>query len=249
MQLVLFAAFLAAAPLDASHAAVLDALMRFDTSGCDEAQTRSAARSATIRRLGRTHGDELILADIQQPCFCGAHNCPYVGIRLTRGRARELFTAYGFAARLVADPSGMPSVVVTGHDSALVMDETTYGYRGGTYAQTAAFRVRGDDGSRKPDHADVRFAPGASAATLHGTVAAGWYDVYRFGASRGQRLTVSGIRSAQPLTFFAYGTDLSQIIRVRAGVPVALPVSGAYSLHVDTEAGESVPYTLTLTIR
>ena len=248
LPIALFAVYAATAPLDAPHAAVLSVISQAETTGCDQPQLREAAASARIRRLGRVAGDEVILADVQQPCICGAHNCPYYVIRLTPGKPRELITAFGFEARLTRDASPLPAIVVRGHDSALIVDETVYAFRNGTYAQSAAYRVRGDDGSRKPDSVAVRFAAGASSAPLHGNAALGWFDAYTFDAAKGQRLTVSGVRSSAKLTATLFAPQ-DRIVQLRAGVTQTLPATGTYRRHVETDSETAVPYALTLSIR
>jgi hypothetical protein len=249
LTIALFAAYAATAPLDAAHAAVLTVLAHAETTGCDQPQLRDAAASARIRRLGRIAGDEVILAAVEQPCMCGAHNCPYYAIRLTPGKPRELLTAFGFEAKLTRDASPLPAIVVRGHDSALVVDETVYAYRNGTYAQSAAYRVRGDDGSRKPDTVPVRFAAGASSAPLRGSAALGWFDAYTFDAAKGQRLTIGGVRSAAKLTATLFGPNGVQAVQLRPGVTQTLPATGTYHLHVENDSETAVPYALTLSIR
>jgi hypothetical protein len=245
----LFAAYVATAPLDAPRAALLQILSHAETTGCDDPQLREAAASARIRRLGHVAGDDVILATVEQQCMCGAHNCPYYAIRLTPGKPRALFTAYGFEARVAPDRAPLPSITVRGHDSALVIDENVYAFRNGTYVPSAAYRVRADDGSRKPDTVPVRFAAGASSTRIRGSAALGWYDAYTFAAAKGQRVVVEGVRSGAKLTTTLFGPAGTETVTLRPGVAQTLPSTGTYRLHVENDSETAAPYAFTLRIR
>ncbi len=246
----LAAASLAAAPLDAPHAAVLSVLSTSDDAvGCDAGQRRSLAANASIRTLGRAGGDDVVLAAVYGSCICGAQNCPYYAIRLTPGKPRVLLSAFGIDARTAGAATPLPGLVIAAHDSAMIAYETTYAYRNGEYVATAGARVRQSDRARKTD-VPVRFAAGASSAQLHGTVSTGWYDIYTFDAVKGQRLAIDGVRSKANLTVVLLGPGNAQPVTLRPGVPTPLPQSGTYRLQIDNDSLDGdLPYALTLTIR
>jgi len=235
---------LAAAPLDPRHAAVLDTISSED--GCTPAELRTAAAGATIRTLGRAGGRDVVLVQVFASCICGAQNCPYYALALGPGKPRVLLTAFGIGASVQPD-TPLPRLVVRAHDSALVSVVETYAYRGGRYTEIQSARLREDTGARKSAVA-VRFPPGASSAQLRGSASLGWYDAYTFDASKGQRLAIDGVRSRANVTLSLYGPD-HQSSTVRAGVPLTLPATGTYYLHVETGAEQDVPYVLTLAIR
>jgi regulator of extracellular matrix RemA (YlzA/DUF370 family) len=244
------AALIAAAPLDAPHAAVFTVLSHSQDAGsCEPAKLRAMAAAASIQRLGRVDGDDVVLAGVQDPCICGAQNCPYVALRLTAGKPRELLTVYAIGVRTAGPAAPLPALVVDAHDSAMVLDRTTYAYRNGGYAVVDSARVRATDGARKPNGIAVRFAAGASSAKLHGSVSIGWYDAYVFAASKGQKLVVDGVRSRAALRLTLFGPADAQFADVHAGVPFTLPSTGTYRLHVENDADDDVPYALSLAIR
>ncbi|HEY0380940.1 MAG TPA: hypothetical protein VGC72_01965 [Candidatus Elarobacter sp.] len=241
-------ALLAAAPLDARHAAVLDALSAGNDAACTPAELRAQAADASVQPLGRVGGDDVVVAHLNGGCLCGAHNCPVYALRLTPGKPRVLMTTFGYGIWTHAD-AVLPRIVVRSHDSAMVSDEETYAYRGGRYVQVDAARLRGDTGARKPSAVAVRFAPGASAAQLHGSAAIGWYDGYTFDAAKGQRLLIGGVRSRAKIRLSLFGPDGNPLDGLRARTPFTLPAPGTYRLHVENDAEQDVPYALTLAIR
>ena len=246
--LLLGTALLAAAPLDARHAAVLDAISAGNDMGCTPAQLRVEAADASVQTLGRAGSDEVVVAHLNGGCLCGAHNCPVYALRLTPGKPHVLMTTYGYGISTHAD-AVLPRIIVRGHDSAMVSDEETYAYRGGRYVQIDSARLRSDTGARKPGAVVVRFAPGASSAHLHGSAAIGWYDVYTFEALKGQRLLIDGVRSRAKVRLSLFGPDGKPLDGLRAGTPVTLPAPGTYRLHVENDDEQDVAYALTLAIR
>ncbi|MBV8298720.1 MAG: hypothetical protein JO083_04040 [Candidatus Eremiobacteraeota bacterium] len=245
----LVAAFLGASQLDAPHAALYGVLAQgTDAGGCDAAQLRKAAANAPIRPLGSAGGDRVVLAEVFEPCICGAQNCPYYVLRLGAGKPRVLVSGYAISVKTKPAPQ-LPTIVARMHDSAMVVDESTYTYRNGAYALTDSARVRGDTEARKPNDAPVHFAAGASSASLHGSVSTGWYDSYAFDAARGQTLLIDGVRSGAKLVLHLSVPDGDRFTDVRPGTPFTLPKTGTYHLIVDTDSVTDVAYALTLAIR
>jgi len=248
---MLVALALAAAPLDASHGAVLRVLQHdADAGACDAGALRDIAASTNVTALGRiAGGDPVVLAEVHASCICGAQNCPFYAIRITPRGPRVLFQTYGIGARLVRRGGSLPDVVVGEHDSVAVIDETRYAYRDGTYAIASSERVRADTGARKPDSVAVRFAAGASSAPLRGRVSTGWYDAYTFAAERGQRVTIAGMRTTAPVTVTLFGPHDGDVHPLHAGTAFVLPASGRYLIHVDAENDADTAYALTLAIK
>ncbi len=106
--------------------------------------------------------------------------------------------------------------------------------------------MRGDTGERKPNAVPVHFAPGASSATLHGTVSRGWYDEYELVAAAGQRVTLAG-PSALIYSLVRRGHEKS--MDLRPGASLTLPMSGAYLLEIDSDGERGQAYRATITIR
>lgn len=241
-------ALLAAAPLDASHSAVLDVLSKTgDAASCDAAQQRKMAAAASIRRLGRLANDDVVLAQVGDSCICGAQNCPYYAIRLTPGNPRVLLAVYAIDVRDADRARPLPGLIVDAHDSAMVADETTYAFSRGSYVAVANARVRGTDHARKPNAIPVHFAPGASSAALRGTASLGWYDVYTFGAEKGQRVSIAGVSSRAKLTVTLFA-GAGVPVALRPGMAFVLPKSGAYRLQVEADSEDDAAYTLTLAV-
>jgi hypothetical protein len=245
-----WAALVAAAPLDAPHAAVLTVLSQSgDAAACDAAQQRKAAAGASIRTLGRVEGDAVVLALVADPCICGAQNCPYLAIRLTPGKPRVLMSTFGIGEREIDRAKPLPALVVAMHDSAMVADETTFAYRNGSYVATDSVRVRQTDHARKPNGIPVRFAAGASSSQLRGSASLGWYDVYVFDAAKGQLVVVDDVHSRAKITLAMYGPRDAVISGVRAGAPITLPATGTYRLQIEASSEDDAAYTARLSIR
>jgi hypothetical protein len=239
---------LAAATLDAPHAAVLRVISHTnDSASCSPAELMKAAADASIRALGRIGNDDVVLAEVAAPCMCGAQDCPYYAIRLSRGNPRVLMSTYAIAVRTTT-ALPLPRLIAGAHDNVAVIGETTYAYRGDRYVTVDSSRVRVTDSARKPDAVPVQFAAGASSTALHGSVSTGWYDMYSFGASKGQSVLVDGVRSRAKTTFSLVGPN-EHVTALRAGVPFTLPASGTYQLMIDSDSENDVPYALTLAIR
>lgn len=250
MLAVILTAYLAAAPLDAPHAAVLSVISTGEDAGaCTGEQKRKAAAGATIRTLGRVQDDPVVLALVADPCICGASNCPYYAIRLGAGKPRVLLATYAITVRDADRARPLPGLVVDAHDSAMVIAESRYAFRGASYVAVANDRVRATDRARKPNAIPIHFAAGTSSAPLHGTASLGWFDGYTFAATKGQRITIDGVRSPVKLTLMLFSTTGSAAEALRPGVAFTLPASGSYQLNVENGSDTDVPYALRLTIR
>jgi len=216
--------------------------------GCTAAEVRGAIAQANVRQLGTAGGDPVVLVSLTAACMCGNVNCPWLVVRAGRSAA-VLLTTYAFDVGVERSNEPLPRLREHAHDSALVTDEELDAYRGGRYVPVAVYRVRGDTGARKPDAVPVRFAAGASAARLHGSIAAGWYDAYTFDAARGQRLTVNDVTSRATVSLTLFDGVSGHAVDVHPGVPVTLQRSGTFRLSVDGPDERETPYALTLSIR
>jgi hypothetical protein len=176
-------------------------------------------------------------------------NCPWYVLRLAGSPPAVLLQTFGYVADTVASGGTLPNLRVTSHDSALISYETDYAYRDGAYAVAASWMVRGDTGARKRVDVPVRFAAGASSATLHGSVSMDWGDSYAFVASRGQRLTVDAVHAKPGVTFDVSSAGGAHHASLVPGVAATLPASGAYTLLISTGDDAATPYTITMTIR
>lgn len=249
LAFVWWVALLAASQFDPPHAALFDMLAQdTDAAGCNAAQLRKAVGSAPVRTLGNAGDDRIVLAEVYDPCICGAQNCPFYVLRIGAGNPRVL--ARGYAISVITKPGPqLPTIVARMHDSAMIVDESTYTYRNGTYVLTDSARVRGDTGARKPNAVPVHFAPGASATNLLGSVSSGWYDSFAFDAGKGQKLLIDGVHSRAKLALHLIVPGTDTFTDVRPGLTFMLPKTGTYRLIVDNDSETAVPYALTLAIR
>jgi hypothetical protein len=142
LAMFLGAALLAAAPLDAGHAAVLAVVSQDPMAGaCEAGELRKAVVATPIRTIGHLGGDSVVLFAVHARCICGEHNCQQYVIRYGTAAPRVLLVGLGWRA----DPrpaKPLPQIVVRSHWSAAVSDVMTYAYRGGKYVQIRSERVR-----------------------------------------------------------------------------------------------------------
>jgi hypothetical protein len=248
-SLLLFATLVAAQPMDARHTALLGVLSRdTDYGACNATQLREAVANAAFKHLGQIAGRDVELTSIENPCICGAQNCPYYVVRFDPAGARMLYSTYGIGVK-TAPAQPLPTIIVSSHESALVMGEVTAVFRNGRYVDTTVRRVRADTNERKPDSIAVRFAPGASSAVLSGRASLGWYDAYRFDAVGGQQLTVTGVSPKSGVQLTLFGPGDTTTIAVAPEKPVTLRRPGTYTLHVEPDSESETRYALTLAIR
>jgi hypothetical protein len=216
---------------------------------CSRKERQAAAAGAELRVLGRIDGSEVVLAGVHAGCVCGSVNCPWLVLRLDPGRSRVLLSTYAFAMSPFDAEKPLPKLRAHAHDSALVADEAIEAFKDGRYLTIETARVRGDTGARKPNGIRVHFAYGASAAQLKGSASLGWYDEYVFGATKGQRLTIDGVKSEKKLSLTLFGPNYAQAVDLKPGVLVSLGQSGSFRLHVENGSDTDLPYLLTLSIR
>jgi hypothetical protein len=220
-----------------------------DAGACRPEELRAAASAAEIRTLGRRNGADVVLAGVQASCLCGNVNCPWYVLQLSATPPAVLLATSGYAADVLARGGALPALRITAHDSALISNQTDYVERDGAYVQSAAWMVRGDTGARKPFDIPVRFAPGTSAAALRGSVSIDWGDTYTLRASRGQQLALANVHAGSGVAFSLTAPGDTHAQTLEPGAAVTLPVSGAYTLVVESERDEATPYAFTLTIR
>lgn len=232
--------------MSALTAALLAAAL---AGGCPPTQAQQLAHDATIVPLGVAGGRRVVLASLEGACICGNVNCPYVVLRIGTNKADELLDTYAYEVRPIGPAAPLPNLRELAHDSALVSDETIDAYRNGKYVAISTARIRGDNGDRKLNAVPVRFLPGTSSAVLRGNVSLGWYDEYELSAEAGQRLTLTGVRAAGPLTFSLLGPKSTPALGLRPGVPVVLPAGGSYLLQIDGSGDDAQAYLATVRIR
>jgi hypothetical protein len=145
LPLVLAAAIAPAPASEAARRALLAIVARTAAStACDSATVRKVVRNATMSTIGRIGGDEVVIAEVQDPCMCGAQNCPEYVVR-TGTHPRLLLEDVGLEMKPLRDrTAALPKIVTTAHDSAAVYVETTYAWRKGTYVRLRSMNVRAD---------------------------------------------------------------------------------------------------------
>ena len=234
-------------------AQAMSALARDDSTvqSCMQQDAKGMRAGLTVQALSSS--PHVALVEMQELCVCGAQNCPFWIYRVDGNSAKQLVAGYGISIETVARRSGPPDVVALAHDSALVSDGMRYAFQSGKYVAVDSWRVRGDTNARKPAAIEIKFAPGTSSARLSGSVSTGWNDVYTFGASAQQRLTISAATPQKGLDIELYrepyGTPPLNVDL--GGKVVTLPVTGSYRVTVDPIGSDSgsVRYAFTLTIR
>jgi len=151
-------------------------------------------------------------------------------------------TAGGY--RRVLDSVTIPDVVDVSEDGTAVLPthetidtifEAAYVWNGRTYAFSGQRSHIYDVplGERRPYEVLVRFAPGAFATTLSGSVALNFGERYVVEARAGQRMTIELTKHTgrRPAIFLSYGErNLAQIDK--NGWSGELPQTGTYALTV-----------------
>ena len=214
---------------------------------------RNGAKSPLARKSARwaaSSGDDVVFAEVFDPCICGAQNCPYYAIRLTAGKPRVLLSGFAVATRDADRATPLPGIVADMHDSAMIIIEDRYTYRDGKYGHG---RLRACPRERPRPQAGRRRA---------GTVRGGGV----VGALARQRLarlvrSVRLRREHRP-TAHRRRRELAREGRAHAVRPerpgdpgfarrcaVPLPAGGTYRLQVDNDSETDVPYALSLAIR
>ena len=243
----------AASAPDPARSALRHAISGDLDAGCTGAELATIVDGAGLTTIGHVGGQRVVLANLQGACICGNVNCPYLVLQVNPAlptASRVLLSTYAYEVAPVGNARPLPNLRELAHDSALVSDETTDAFRTGRYISAAVYRVRGDTGQRKANEVPVHFAAGASSAPLTGRISAGWYDNYVFSAGKSQRLTISGVHGPTDITFgIVAHRGTGTAIDLTPGVPAVLPLSGDYTLHVDTGSQDDQAYRATVTIR
>lgn len=130
---------------DTTRRAVLEVVTRTSaTTSCDRATLRKAVIDAAIVPIGRLGGDEVVTAEVRDPCMCGIANCPEYVIK-TGAHPRVLLEDSGLEIKVLrVRAASLPNIVTTAKDSAAVYVENTYAFRGGKYVRVRSATVRAD---------------------------------------------------------------------------------------------------------
>lgn len=250
MFVAVLAMTLAAAALDASHAAVAQMLRSRDLGyDCTAAERDAAAAGAAVTPLGSVDGESVILVGVRASCMCGNVNCLWFVLRLDPAGPRFLLSPVAESAVVpVASKGLLPNLQEETPSGGSVSWETIEAYRDGRYVPVASYRENGETGERKRNGVPIRFAPGTSSTLLRGRASSDWYDEYAFTAARGQRLTISNIRSPATVTLKLLGPHWTTL-HLEKNVAVVLPERGTYTLQIGTtNESPKTPYSLVLAI-
>jgi hypothetical protein len=154
------------------------------------------------------------------------------------------------------DVSADGTVVLPTHETIDTIFEAAYIWNGTSYVFSAPRSHVYDVplGQRRPYEVPVRFAPGAFATTLSGTVALDFGEDYVFEARAGQRLTLELTEHSgrRPAIFLSYGNrNLDQLDARRWSGE--LPRTGTYKLTVfgsgEVDSTSVSTYAIRITIR
>jgi hypothetical protein len=195
---------------------------------------------------------------------CLAHNAVnrvLVFARTPGGSYRLVLDDYGFTDNVEASIDG--TVTLASHETVEIIDEATYVWNGTKYVISPERSHRYDVAIEedRPYVTRVTFAPGASSATLAGTIAGGFGDDYEFDALAGQRVTLQILMgSSKDLRFDVYQDrpgnqgmrNLTTLDASRTWNAI-LPTGGTWKVSVygvsSMDHTTKVPYSLLLTIR
>jgi hypothetical protein len=236
-------------------AALVAALLRDGTvAGCAREAGASpqayVSQAFTLRHVRLRGGEQMTVADGSDACLAlGQSNRIFIFERRADGYHRVLSAMTMAGEEQVRDDG---TVVLPTHETIVTIFESAYVWNGKTYEFSAPRSTIYDVPleQRRPYQIPVRFAPGAYATTVTGSVAEDFGDEYRFEARAGQRITIT-LRAhdgSRPATVLASGGRTLAILDGNRWSGT-LPRSGSYELSL-FGSGVADPTTLsTYTLR
>jgi hypothetical protein len=217
--------------------------------------TQAYVRHAfTLRHVRLRGGERMTVVEGTDGCLALGQSNRIVIFERRTGGYRRVLSAMTMAGN--AQVRGDGTVVLPTHETIATIFESAYVWNGRAYEFSAPRSTIYDVPleARRPYQTVVRFAAGAFATTLTGTVAEDFGDEYVFDARAGQRITIT-VRAhggPRPATVLQTG---DRTIAILAGNRWSgkLARSGSYQLSLfgsgDADPALLSPYTLRLEIR
>ena len=187
-------------------------------------------------------------------CECGQVNCSQWVYRAHDATYELLLEASGYTlSESAASHGGYRDIKTTSRDNAAIVDHVLYAYNGKRYVQSSSTIENLDTHETKPTQQPIRFARGASSATVNGTAALAFPDSWVFEAKRGQLLSLDLQRtSGGSATFTLVGpgsTGGHVVADLQTHWSDRLPADGKYTILVDAKGDGRAKYSLTIGIR
>ncbi len=130
---------------DTTRRAVLEVVTRTSaTTSCDRATLRKAVIDAAIVPIGRLGGDEVVTAEVRDPCMCGIANCPEYVIK-TGAHPRVLLEDSGLEIKVLrVRAASLPNIVSRRRTARPCTWRTRTPSGGGKYVRVRSATVRAD---------------------------------------------------------------------------------------------------------
>jgi hypothetical protein len=224
-----------------------------DVRNCEQFEKLSLdaliAKDLTVGTVRLTRGLTVYRVDAHGQCFCGNINCMTFAFADSKGDGsyREVVSATNEEATF--EPDG--TLVVEAHSSASTRGRSTYRFDGATYAAVKQEMVYLPTRAVKPLESPIRFAYGASSATVHSTVYGDFGDTFVFDAAKGQTAALSfALRSGSLgyVTVSQHGASTSLAEIHGTTWQGTLPASGRYEIVVVGSGEKPTSYAMTIAI-
>jgi hypothetical protein len=229
-----------------------------EVADCAKVEKRSLedviAKDLAVESVRLARGLTVYRVDAHAQCFCGNINCLLLAFADTKGDGsyRELVSATSEDATFTSDGG----LVIEAHSSAAVRERTTYRFDGSTYSTLKQELVLRAPGTSKPivkplGPVAIRFAVGASSATLHSTAYLDLPDTYVFDAAKGQTMDVSfAVKSGDVDVFVSSDGGSTLVANFHTTTwRGTLPKTGRYQITVSGSSDErAAEYAMTVAI-
>ncbi len=187
-------------------------------------------------------------------CECGQVNCSQWVYRTQDKSLELLLEAEGYVLNVrPASHKGFRDLATTSRGNAAIVDHVSYTFDGKHYARASSTIENLETHETKPTEQPIRFAKGASAATVTGSASLAFPDSWTFAAKRGQLLTLDLERTsgaAATLTLVGPSVDGGHVVAdSQVKWSNRLPADGRYTILVDAKGDGRAKYALTVGIR
>ena len=228
--------------------------LRSDVPAIRECTSKSdfpfSARAVDLN--GDDHSEYLLTS--ANDCECGQVNCTHWVYRAHDQTFELLLEANGYVLTAASTShQGYRDLKTTSRNNAVSVDHVLYAFNGTRYQRRRSTIENLDTHEIKPTQQRLRFARGASSATVSGAAALAFPDSWTFEARRGQLVTLSlQHTSGANASFTVVGPDTDGA-RVLTDLQIRwsnrLPADGQYTILVDAKGDGRAKYALTVEIR
>ena len=187
-------------------------------------------------------------------CECGQVNCSQWVYRARDKSLDLLLEAEGYELNVrSALHNKFRDLATTSRSNAAIVNHVSYVFDGKRYVQASSSIENLDTHETKPTQQRIRFAKGASSATVRGSAALAFPDSWVFDATRGQTLTLSLTRTGGVGTTFTLvgpGPDGARVlVDAKEKWNDRLPLDGRYTILVNSQGDGRGKYALVIRIR